>query len=68
MTNFLDLSLTYGSSDEVAAGLRAGVGGRLITDVRSNREWLPQATNKTDACELENEAEICYASGECRAC
>lgn len=64
VTNFLDLSLVYGSSDDVAAGLRAGVGGRLVTDVRGNREWLPQATNKTDDCELENDNEICYASGE----
>ena len=60
---FLDASLVYGSSDDVAASLRAGVGGRLNVDIRTNREWLPAATNKSAACDLDHEAQVCYMSG-----
>ncbi|OXU24803.1 hypothetical protein TSAR_007677, partial [Trichomalopsis sarcophagae] len=66
VSHFLDLSIIYGSSDAVAASLRAGVGGRLITDVRGNREWLPQATNKSGTCDIYGDADVCYTSGDVR--
>nr|UCR61002.1 peroxidase [Aphelinus asychis] len=66
VSGFLDLSLIYGSSDQVAAGLRTGIGGRLITDVRGNREWLPKATNASASCDVFGETDVCYASGDVR--
>ena len=67
VTHFLDLSIVYGSSNEIAAGLRAGVGGRLIVEVRGNREWLPSSQNRTADCE--QFAQVCYRSGKnLRAC
>ena len=59
----MDLSVVYGNSDNDIANLRARRGGRLRVDVRSNREWLPQTTNKTGTCDVQSEAEICYAAG-----
>ncbi|XP_033217653.1 peroxidase [Belonocnema kinseyi] len=64
VTSFLDLSLVYGASDQVAAGMRAGVGGRLTVDVRGNREWLPPSLNRTRDCD--QSAQVCYRSGDTR--
>ncbi|XP_011500917.1 PREDICTED: peroxidase-like [Ceratosolen solmsi marchali] len=66
VSHFLDLSIIYGSSNNIAASLRAGVGGRLVVNVNKNREYLPHATNKSNSCDISNEAEICYASGDAR--
>ncbi|KAJ8676078.1 hypothetical protein QAD02_011864 [Eretmocerus hayati] len=63
---FLDLSTTYGTTNEIAASLRARVGGRLITEVRGNREWLPSAANKSASCDIYGESDVCYASGDVR--
>lgn len=67
VTHFLDLSLVYGSSDQVARSLRAGVGGRLNVDIRHNREWPPAAANKSEACDVTNPNEVCYQTGDSRA-
>lgn len=64
VSHFLDASLVYGSSKDVAVSLRAGIGGRLNVDIRSNREWLPSATNKSGACDLDQEEQVCYAAGK----
>lgn len=64
VTHFLDLSLVYGSSDQVAANLRAGDGGRLNVDIRQNRQWPPAAANKSQACDVTNANEVCYQTGK----
>ncbi|XP_043257437.1 peroxidase-like isoform X2 [Colletes gigas] len=66
VTHYMDLSLVYGSSDQVAASLRAGVGGRLNVDVRHNREWPPAATNKSQVCDTTEPDEVCYQTGDTR--
>ncbi|XP_014230679.1 peroxidase [Trichogramma pretiosum] len=65
VSHFLDLSVVYGSDDETAARLRAGVGGRLVVDVRGNREWLPPADNRSAACDVSGQ-EVCYSAGDTR--
>lgn len=64
VTPYLDLSIVYGPNDEVAASLRAGVGGRLIVELKQNREFPPPAPNKTAICDTIYEFEPCYATGE----
>ncbi|XP_012141532.2 peroxidase [Megachile rotundata] len=66
VTHLLDLSLVYGSSDQTAAGLRAGVGGRLNVDVRHDREWPPAAMNKSQSCENMGDEGVCYQAGDTR--
>ncbi|XP_066589731.1 peroxidase-like isoform X2 [Prorops nasuta] len=67
ITHYLDLSLVYGSDDQTAASLRAGIGGRLIVDYRDHREWPPAAPNKTTLCDVVSEEETCYLTGDSRA-
>ncbi|RLU23752.1 hypothetical protein DMN91_003958 [Ooceraea biroi] len=67
VTHYLDLSIVYGSSNDVAASLRAGFGGRLNVEVRKNRQFPPQSQNKTAMCDLVYESEPCYATGDTRA-
>ncbi|XP_011872591.1 PREDICTED: peroxidase-like isoform X2 [Vollenhovia emeryi] len=67
VTHYLDLSHVYGSSDEVAASLRAGFGGRLNVELKRNREFPPTASNKTATCDTVYEFEPCYATGDTRA-
>ncbi|XP_036148633.1 peroxidase [Monomorium pharaonis] len=67
VTHYLDLSLVYGSNDEVAASLRAGFGGRLKVELKHNREFPPSAPNKTTMCDTVYESEPCYATGDTRA-
>lgn len=62
----MDLSLVYGSSDQLATSLRAGVGGRMNVEIRRNREWPPMATNKSQLCETTDPNEICYQAGKHR--
>lgn len=64
VSQYLDLSIVYGSSDEVAASLRAGFGGRLNVELKNNREFPPPASNKSAVCDTIYEFETCYAAGE----
>ncbi|XP_014475655.1 PREDICTED: peroxidase-like [Dinoponera quadriceps] len=66
VTHYLDLSLVYGSSDQVAASLRAGFGGRLNAELKNNREFPPPASNKSTVCEAMYEYEPCYVAGDIR--
>ncbi|KAK9306660.1 hypothetical protein QLX08_002738 [Tetragonisca angustula] len=66
VTHFLDLSLVYGSSDQLANSLRAGVGGRMVVDIRRNREWPPSAANKSATCDITSPNEVCYQAGDVR--
>ncbi|XP_076249347.1 peroxidase [Calliopsis andreniformis] len=67
VTHFLDLSLVYGSSNEMTMSLRAGLGGRLNVDIRGNKQWPPQAVNKSQLCDITTPNDICYKTGDNRA-
>ncbi|XP_039302383.1 peroxidase isoform X2 [Solenopsis invicta] len=67
VTHYLDLSLVYGSSNEVAASLRANFGGRLNVELKHNKEYPPSAPNRTTMCDTVYEFEPCYATGDTRA-
>ncbi|XP_032681178.1 peroxidase-like [Odontomachus brunneus] len=67
VTHYLDLSLVYGSSDQVATSLRAGFGGRLNVELKNTREFPPQVSNKSTICETMYEHEPCYATGDTRS-
>ncbi|XP_026330560.1 peroxidase-like, partial [Hyposmocoma kahamanoa] len=68
VTAYMDLSLVYGSSEDQAAPIRAGSGGRLLTDLRNDQEWPPQHPNITLACQLaQTPNERCYLVGDFRA-
>nr|XP_050848620.1 peroxidase-like [Vespula vulgaris]XP_050848621.1 peroxidase-like [Vespula vulgaris]XP_050848622.1 peroxidase-like [Vespula vulgaris]XP_050848623.1 peroxidase-like [Vespula vulgaris] len=66
VTHYLDLSIVYGSNEQVANNLRAYIAGRMRVDIRSNREWPPAATNKSNTCNLSNADEVCYQAGDTR--
>ncbi|XP_017753112.1 PREDICTED: peroxidase [Eufriesea mexicana] len=66
VTHFLDLSLVYGSSDQLATSLRAGVGGRLNVDIRHNKQWPPPAVNRSQTCDVTGPTEVCYQAGDTR--
>ncbi|XP_043490799.1 peroxidase-like [Polistes fuscatus] len=66
VTHYLDLSIVYGSTDQVANNVRARIAGRLRVDIRDNREWLPSAENKSAICNIDSQDEICYAAGDTR--
>ncbi|XP_051159771.1 peroxidase-like [Leptopilina boulardi] len=59
-TSYIDLSLVYGRTDEEANSLREFRGGRLLADIRQNKEWPP----RSDTC-VEN-AKVCYRTGDKR--
>lgn len=65
VTHYLDLSLVYGSSDQMSSILRAGVRGRLNVEVRGNRQWPPSFSNKSLLCESKRH-EPCYETGDTR--
>ncbi|KAG6441270.1 hypothetical protein O3G_MSEX001716 [Manduca sexta] len=67
VTAYMDLSLVYGSSAGQAAPIRAGVGGRMLTVLRTGREWPPQDPNITLTCEsAQSLNEPCYLTGDIR--
>lgn len=60
-THYLDGSVIYGSTPEVAQSLRSFWQGRLRTTNRDNREYLPIAKERKLVC-IENST--CYESGK----
>jgi peroxidase len=63
VTNYLDLSLVYGSSDEQLGPIRAFHSGRMLVEQRLGQEWPPQNPNAT--CNG-NQGETCYLAGDGR--
>ncbi|XP_053669270.1 chorion peroxidase-like [Anopheles marshallii] len=63
ITHFIDGSTVYGSSDAIAASLRAFNGGRLLNSFPSDEELLP-FSRKRSSCEPW--AEACFRSGDDR--
>ncbi|KAF5283068.1 hypothetical protein FQR65_LT14085 [Abscondita terminalis] len=67
ITHFLDLSLVYGSTDEVSQMLREFRGGRLRVDDKKFKEWPPQASDPSQSCPFtKSTAEACYMAGDVR--
>ncbi|XP_055903867.1 peroxidase-like [Eupeodes corollae] len=66
VTSYLDMSTLYGNRNEVNRRLRAFRGGRMIVDERNGHTWLPKNPNTTEVCDVENESDICYATGDIR--
>lgn len=66
VTAFLDLSLVYANSDQLNAQLRTFQGGRMITEQRHGREWLPHNPNASTVCTLANADDVCYLAGDVR--
>uniref|UniRef100_A0A1B0DME4 Uncharacterized protein n=1 Tax=Phlebotomus papatasi TaxID=29031 RepID=A0A1B0DME4_PHLPP len=66
VTAFMDLSLVYGNSDQMNAGLRTFSGGRMITEQRHGREWPPQNPNASTVCTMSSGNEPCYLAGDSR--
>ncbi|KAL1132705.1 hypothetical protein AAG570_010657, partial [Ranatra chinensis] len=67
VTHFMDSSLVYGSTPDVAASLREGAGGRLKVDHRHGRPWPPAVSNKSATCQNMDINEPCYLLGDVRA-
>uniref|UniRef100_A0A0C9QVC3 Pxd_0 protein n=1 Tax=Fopius arisanus TaxID=64838 RepID=A0A0C9QVC3_9HYME len=66
VTQFLDLSLVYGSSDRKAMNLRTLIGGRLKTEIRGQREWPPTNSNASMSCDIRSPSDVCYVAGDDR--
>ncbi|XP_053597981.1 peroxidase [Microplitis demolitor] len=68
VTQFLDLSVLYGSSESQARNLRKFQGGKMRTQIRRQREWLPPANpvNVTGQCVIETQNHVCYDAGDNR--
>lgn len=64
MNHYLDLSIVYGNSDQVAGQLRQFAGGRLRTEQRQGQQWPPQAANVTGSCSVQSAQEPCYMAGK----
>ncbi|XP_063226518.1 peroxidase-like [Bacillus rossius redtenbacheri] len=65
-THFLDASVLYGSTAELASSLREFQGGRLRTVVKHGRPFPPSAPNKTAVCDNVTPDEACYLTGDTR--
>jgi hypothetical protein len=63
VTQYMDASLVYGSTPDVAAPLREGFGGRLIVEYRHGRTWPPASNNKSATCDTQSDDEPCYMFG-----
>ena len=62
----MDLSLVYGNSDAQNRPIRAFQGGRLAVAERNGYEWPPQAQNASASCDVQENDEICYQTGDVR--
>lgn len=66
VTAFMDLSLVYGNSVEQNRPIRALQGGRMAVVERDGYEWPPQATNTSASCDVQDQNEVCYQTGDVR--
>ncbi|KAK0094752.1 hypothetical protein PV326_010089 [Microctonus aethiopoides] len=69
VTQFLDLSNIYGSSERAANILRTQSGGRLRTQILNHREFLPPVfimNSSTFACDEDRPEQVCYGAGDDR--
>ncbi|XP_025417048.1 peroxidase-like [Sipha flava] len=72
VSQYIDGSQVYGSSDVMAAGLRSFINGKLRSDTfLSNQktyieEFCPQVNRKTLQCETSTNSRVCFQAGDVR--
>ncbi|VVC24327.1 Haem peroxidase,Haem peroxidase, animal type [Cinara cedri] len=74
VTQYIDGSQVYGSSDAVAAGLRSFVNGKLRSDIINKggdqkpqaNEFCPQVNRTTLQCDSSLNSKTCYQAGDVR--
>jgi hypothetical protein len=70
VSQYIDGSQVYGSSDVMAAGLRSFINGKLRSDTfLSNQktyieEFCPQVNRKTLQCETSTNSRVCFQAGK----
>lgn len=65
VSTYIDASVVYGSSLEVANNLRTFTGGLLKSQLINNKEFLPFADNEDD-CKITAENSVCFKAGDNR--
>jgi len=65
-THYLDGSMIYGANDEMAWALRTFSNGMLSSEMKNGYEFLPQADEPLQQCQVSSEASTCYKSGDPR--
>lgn len=65
VSHWIDGSMVYGSDDQTAQSLRAFRKGKLLSEYRGGREWLPTNVNRSMVCEGLSQHGVgsCYAAG-----
>ncbi|XP_053668191.1 peroxidase-like [Anopheles marshallii] len=67
VTAFLDLSVVYGNSVEQCNSLRTFSKGQMAVDDRNGKQWLPAHPNRTTACSVQDDSDVCYLTGDVRS-
>jgi len=69
VSQYIDGSQIYGSSDATAAGLRSFINGKLRSDIlKSNEntrveEFCPQVNRTTLQCNSSTNSRVCFQAG-----
>lgn len=69
VSQYIDGSQIYGSSDTIAAGLRSFISGRLRSDILKNNqntqveEFCPQVNRTTLQCDSSTNSRVCFQAG-----
>lgn len=70
VTQYIDGSHIYGSSDDVAAGLRSFINGKLRSDILRGgerkspvNEFCPQTNRTSLECETSTNSRVCFQAG-----
>lgn len=66
VTPFIDLSFVYGESIAGSSQLRTFNGGLLRANCRFDQDFLPDALDNYDACNIASPNETCYFAGDGR--
>jgi len=70
VSQYIDGSQIYGSSDAIAAGLRSLINGKLRSDIivkgsknTGVEEFCPQVNRTTSACDSSTNSRVCFQAG-----
>jgi hypothetical protein len=63
-THHLDGSMIYGADDETAWELRTFSNGKLSSEIKNGYEYLPQADEPLQQCQVSSKTSACYRSGK----
>uniref|UniRef100_A0A182SDF7 Heme peroxidase 1 n=1 Tax=Anopheles maculatus TaxID=74869 RepID=A0A182SDF7_9DIPT len=67
VTAYLDLSVVYGNSLEQCNSLRTFERGQMKVEQRNGKPWLPSHPNKTATCNVKDDSESCFLTGDVRS-